>query len=94
MALSCLDDDDMENGRLAGIYFGGWKSLTHVLGEGVYARDDELPPAVKKRIMRGIRELRDKDYIRDVPPAIAKRHPGRRVYGLNTDRHGHKPSES
>ena len=86
MALSCLDDDDMENGRIAGIYYGGWKSLTLVLGEGIYERHEPLPPALKRRIARGIAELRDRDYIRDVPPAISSRHPGRAVYGLNTDR--------
>lgn len=93
MALTCLDDDDMETGRIAGVYFGGWKSFTHVLGEGIYDNGEPLPPALKQRIARGIRELRDRDYIRDVPPAIAKRHPGRTVYGLNTDRRRPKPSE-
>lgn len=85
MALSCLDDDDTENGQLAGIYYGGWKSLAFVLGDGTYSRDESLPPNVHKKIQRGIRELRESGYIADVPRDIARLHPGRRVYGLNTD---------
>jgi len=93
MALSVRDEDDLENGQIAGVYWAGWKSLTYVLGEGQYGRNDALPDNVHKRIQRAIRELRESEYLLDVPPAIAKRHPGRRVYGLNTDRRIHIPRQ-
>lgn len=93
MALSVLDEDDMETGHIAGVYWAGWKSLTYVLGEGQYDRNDSLPPYLERRIARGIAELRDAGYLLEVPREIAKRHPGRRVYGLNTDRTVHIPRQ-
>lgn len=61
MAVVVFDEDteDIEEG----LYFGGWKGLTAVLGYGIYDRDDVLPPAVEQKIRRAIRELRDAGYI-------------------------------
>jgi hypothetical protein len=82
MALVVRDYDDMDNGEPEGIYYGGWKGLTAVLGHGIYERNEPLPPAVKKQIQRGIKELRDAGYVEDVPRAIQKEHTGK-VYRLN-----------
>lgn len=82
MALVVRDYDDIENGEPEGIYFGGWKGLTAVLGYGIYERNEPLPPAVEQKIRRAVRELKDAGYLEDAPKSLQREHTGR-VYRLS-----------
>jgi hypothetical protein len=82
MALVVRDYDDADTGELEGIYYGGWKGLTYVLGHGIYERTDPLPANVEQKVRRAVRELRDAGYLLDVPATVQRSHTGR-VYRLN-----------
>ena len=75
------DTDDAEEG----LYYGGWKGLTAVLGYGVFDRDDQLPNAAKLAIKRAVRELRDAGYI-SVPGSRYQHGHHNRVYRLHIAR--------
>lgn len=83
MAVVVYDEDT--DGIEEGLYFGGWKGLTAVLGHGVYDREDQLPAAVEQKIRRAIRELRDAGYI-SVPGEQYQRGHHNRVYRLHIAR--------
>ena len=85
MALVVRDYDDPISNEPEGIYYGGWKGLTAVLGHGLYERNESLPDNVKKQIQRGMRELRDAGYIEDVTGDVQREHTNR-VYRLNVSR--------
>jgi len=82
MALVVRDDEDIENGEPEGMYYGGWKSLTVVLGHGVFNKGDPLPANVERQIARGIRELKAAGYVTEAPDWIQEQHMNR-VYRLN-----------
>jgi len=82
MAAVVLDEDSQPGANDEGMYFGGWKALTPVLGYGVTDDDDEIPPAAKRTITRAIRELRDAGYI-DVAARKQQRPHWNRAYRLS-----------
>ena len=82
MAIAVMDSDNPETGEIEGIYYGGWKSLTYVLGHGIYEKNEPLPVNVERQIERGIRELRRAGYLVDVPEELQREH-SNRVYRLN-----------
>lgn len=83
MALVVMDESTQDTEE--GLYYGGWKGLTAVLGHGVYDREDELPRAVEQKIRRAIRELRDAGYI-SVPGNRYQHGHHNRVYRLHIAR--------
>lgn len=63
MAVVVRDEDTAPDKHDEGLYYGGWKGLTAVLGYGVWPDNEELSPAAKRTISRAIRELRDHHYL-------------------------------
>lgn len=59
MAAAVMDTESGPGKDDAFIYYGGWKSLTVVLGYGVVLDDDPLPPSAERKIARAIKELRE-----------------------------------
>lgn len=82
MALSVMDSETENGADDEGLYYGGWRSLTVVLGYGVIHENDPLPRNVEKTIDRAMRELRDAGYISVAPRRIQKGH-WNRVYRLS-----------
>lgn len=76
-------DVESEPGRDdEGLYYGGWKSLTAVLGYGVTDDDEDIPADAKRTITRAMRELRTKGYL-DVADKRKQREHWNRVYRLS-----------
>lgn len=82
MAVACLDEDSAPDKHDEGLYYGGWKGLTGVLGYGVWHEDDELTPRVERAIARAIRELREHKYISVADKRDQRQH-WNRVYRLS-----------
>jgi hypothetical protein len=82
MAVVVYDEESEPGKDDEGLYFGGWKGLTAVLGYGVTQEWDEISPAAKRTITRAIRELRDHHYL-GVAPQRTQREHGTRVYRLS-----------
>lgn len=82
MAVVVLDQDSEPGANDEGMYFGGWKALTPVLGYGVTDDDDAIPNAAKQTIARAIRDLREHGYIAD-PKRRDQRGHWNRAYRLS-----------
>jgi len=85
MALVVLDEDSGPDAHDEGLYYGGWKGLTAVLGFGIYDRDDTLPPHVERAIARAVAELREAKLIEPANRSGQHGH-WNKVYRLNLSR--------
>ena len=82
MAIKVYDEDSEPGADDEGLYFGGWRALTVVLGYGVIHEDIPLPKTVENQIGRAIKELRDAGYL-SVGPNRSQRQHNTRVYRLS-----------
>jgi hypothetical protein len=82
MAVSVMDSDSLETGRMEGVYYDGRNALGYVLGAGLWDQFDAMPESVDRRIRRGIAELLDAGYLETVPPAMQSQWPVT-LYRLN-----------
>lgn len=82
MALVCYDEDSEPGSDDEGLYFGGWRSLTVVLGYGVIVEFDPLPKRVEKTIGRAISELKRAGYVTVAERRHQRKH-WSRVYRLH-----------
>lgn len=82
MALVVYDEDSQPGADDEGLYFGGWRALTVVLGYGVIPDNVPLPKKVESQIGKAMRELRDAGYIAVAPKRIARQH-WNRTYRLS-----------
>lgn len=63
MAAVVYDRESEPGADDEGLFWGGWRALTAVLGYGVTLEWDEISPAAKRTIARAIRDLRRRGYI-------------------------------
>jgi hypothetical protein len=81
MAVVVFDAESEPGKDDEGLYYGGWRALTAVLGYGLTTEWDEITPPAKKTIGRAIRELREHQYL-EVADKEKQREHGTRVYRL------------
>ena len=79
MAAATYDWDATNTEYPPGLYFGGWKALTLVLGYELRDEDDRMPPNVERTITRAMAELRDAGYIKVADRKTQRQH-GHRAY--------------
>jgi hypothetical protein len=82
MALAVLDEDSEPGAEDEGLYFGGWKSLSPVLGYGLPTDDEPLSDPAKATIARAIRDLKQHGYIAVATRRYQRNH-WNRVYRLS-----------
>jgi hypothetical protein len=82
MALACYDEPTEPGADNEGLYYGGWKGLTVVLGYGVVMDDDPLPKRMENQIDRALRELKRAGYVTVAPRRMQRAH-WHRVYRLS-----------
>jgi hypothetical protein len=49
MAVSVMDSDSLETGRMEGVYYDGRNALGYVLGAGLWDQFDAMPPAMQSQ---------------------------------------------
>jgi hypothetical protein len=77
-----MDEDTEPGANDEGLYYGGWRALTVVLGYGVIHEDDPLPKHVENQIGRAIRELKGAGYVTTAGRVDQRKH-WNRVYRLS-----------